>query len=75
MELNKTLEKIQADGLRRKVLNGKESPIGAIFLLKADHGLVEATKVQHEYIKQDNNSNNLPVFASDPLEIEENNAN
>ena len=74
MELNKTLEKIQADGLRRKVLNGKESPIGAIFLLKADHGLVEATKVQHEYIKQDNNSNNLPVFASDPLEIEENNA-
>ena len=63
-ELLKTLDRIQADGLRKRVLNPKESPIGAIFLLKADHGLVEASKVQHEYIKSSETAAALPVFGS-----------
>ena len=64
VQLHKMLEKIQADGLRQRVINPKESPIGAIFLLKADHGLVEATKVQHEYIKPSETAQALPVFGS-----------
>lgn len=70
-DLLKKLNDIQADGLRRKILNSKESPIGGIFLLKADHGLVEATKVQHEYIKNDLCAADLPVFGPDPDEIPE----
>ena len=58
------LDKIQADGLRARVINPKESPIGAIFLLKADHGLQETQKVTHEYIKSDNDAAALPVFGS-----------
>ena len=48
VQLAKSLKAIQADGLRARALSSKESPIGAIFLLKADHGLVEATKTIHE---------------------------
>ena len=67
-EILKILETIQADGLRKKVINPKESPIGAIFLLKADHGLVEAQRVQHEYLKPDASGAALPVFGSyDPI--------
>jgi len=69
LHLRKNLETIQANGLRQRVINPKESPIGAIFLLKADHGLVEAQKVTHEYIKRDSSGENLPVFGSfDALE-------
>lgn len=64
VDLFKMIEQKQADGLRRRVLNPKESPIGAIFLLKADHGLVEASKVQHEYIKSSETAAALPVFGS-----------
>ena len=71
MQLKKSLEAIQADGLRQRVINPKESPIGAIFLLKADHGLVEASRVQHEYIKADASGAALPVFGSDAVEIPE----
>ena len=60
--LAQKLSEIQADGLRRRVINPRENPVGAMFLLKADHGLVEASKVQHEYIKTDNNAASLPVF-------------
>ena len=74
VDIYKTIEQQQADGLRRIAIDGKRSPVGAIFLLKADHGLVEATKVQHEYIKNDGSAAKLPFFSSDPLEIEENNA-
>lgn len=70
--LLKKLEQIQADGLRARVLNPKESPIGAIFLLKADHGLVEATKVQHEYIKASETAAALPVFGADAPGLPEN---
>ena len=62
IDLNKTLDKINADALRKRVINPRESPVGAIFLLKADHGLVEATKVQHEYIKTDETGAALPDF-------------
>ena len=72
-KLLQKLDKIQADGLRQRVINPKESPIGAIFLLKADHGLVEATKVQHEYIKNDGSAAALPVFGSDVAGLPENN--
>lgn len=72
IQLHKTLEKIQADGLRQRVINPKESPIGAIFLLKADHGLVEATKVQHEYIKASETAAALPVFGADAPGLPEN---
>ena len=60
IELHKRLIEIQANGLRQRVINPKESPIGAIFLLKADHGLVEASRVQHEYIKPSENIQSLP---------------
>ena len=33
-----------------------------MFLLKADHGLIEATKVQHEYIKPEETGAALPDF-------------
>jgi len=66
IQLHKTLERIQADGLRARALNGKESPIGAIFLLKADHGLVEAQTVRHEYIKSNETAAALPVFGDLP---------
>lgn len=72
IDLHKRLSDIQANGLRQRVINSKESPIGAIFLLKADHGLVEATKVQHEYIKTDASGAALPVFGVDPVQIDEN---
>jgi hypothetical protein len=62
--LFKKIEEIQADGLRRRVLNPKESPIGAIFLLKADHGLIEAQKVTHEYIKTGETAESLPDFGN-----------
>lgn len=71
-EILKILDGIQADGLRKRVINPKESPIGAIFLLKADHGLIEAQKVQHEYIKTDASGAALPVFGADPVQIDEN---
>ena len=68
IQLYKTLTQIQADGLRQRVINPKESPIGAIFLLKADHGLCEASTVRHEYIKTTDSAEALPVFgASDAL--------
>ena len=72
IDLFKRIEAIQADGLRRRVLNPKESPIGAIFLLKADHGLVEAQKIQHEYIKSSETAAALPVFGSDAPGLPEN---
>lgn len=71
VQLHKTLEKIQADGLRQRVINPKESPIGAIFLLKADHGLIESQKVTHEYIKNDGSAAALPVFGQNMEEIPE----
>lgn len=64
IQLLQKLQQIQADGLRARVLNPRESPVGAIFLLKADHGLVEATKVTHEYIKTDETGAALPDFGS-----------
>lgn len=64
-KLLQKLDKIQADGLRQRVINPKESPIGAIFLLKADHGLIESQKVTHEYIKNDGSAAALPVFGAD----------
>ena len=70
--LKKNLEAIQADGLRQRVINPKESPIGAIFLLKADHGLVEAQKVTVEHVKTDASGAALPVFGADPVQIDEN---
>ena len=63
VELKKKLEQIQADGLRKRTLDTKASPVGAIFLLKADHGLVEATKTIHEYEKPAGSAAALPVFA------------
>ena len=66
IDLHKTLKQIQADGLRARALNGKESPIGAIFLLKADHGLVEAQTVRHEYIKSNETAGALPTFDGIP---------
>ena len=64
IDLYKMIEDKQADGLRRVVIDGKRSPIGPMFLLKADHGLIEATKVQHEYIKTGENVAALPDFGS-----------
>lgn len=72
MQLKKNLEAIQADGLRQRVINPKESPIGPIFLLKADHGLVEASKVTVEHVKTDASGAALPVFGADPVQIDEN---
>lgn len=72
VDLFKMLDDLNADGLRKKAVNPKESPIGAIFLLKADHGLVEAQKIQHEYIKTDASGAALPVFGADPVQIDEN---
>jgi hypothetical protein len=71
VELFKKIEQLQADGLRRRVINPKESPIGAIFLLKADHGLQETQKVTHEYIKNDGSAAALPVFGQNTEEIPE----
>lgn len=71
VDILKMLDDMNADGLRKKAINPKESPIGAIFLLKADHGLIEAQKVQHEYIKTDASGAALPVFGSDAAEISE----
>lgn len=71
LDLFKKIESLQADGLRRRVINPKESPIGAIFLLKADHGLVESQKVTHEYIKNDGSAAALPVFGQNMEEIPE----
>lgn len=65
IDLHKKLSRIQADGLRQRAINPKESPIGAIFLLKADHGLQETQKVTHEYIKNDGSAAALPVFGAD----------
>ena len=62
LDLFKRIEGLQADGLRRRVIDPKGSPIGPMFLLKADHGLVEATKVQHEYIKSNETAAALPVW-------------
>ena len=62
VQIYKNLKKIQENGLRRRVINPKESPIGPMFLLKADHGLIEATKVQHEYIKPEETGAALPDF-------------
>lgn len=62
IDLYKRIKEIEADGLRRRVLDPKSPPIGAMFLLKADHGLVEATKVQHEYIKTEKTAAALPVW-------------
>ena len=58
------IEEKQADGLRRVVIDGRRSPVGPMFLLKADHGLIEATKVQHEYIKTVENVGSLPDFGN-----------
>lgn len=71
VELFKRIEQIEADGLRRRVIDPKGSPIGPMFLLKADHGLIEATKVTHEYIKNDGSAAALPVFGSNLEEISE----
>lgn len=62
--LRKTLNDIQADGLRARALSPKESPIGAIFLLKADHGLIEATKTIHETAETTARPDALPDFAA-----------
>lgn len=62
IQIYQKLKKIQENGLRRRVINPKESPIGPMFLLKADHGLIEATKVQHEYIKPEETGAALPDF-------------
>ena len=70
-DLYKILDSINADGLRKRVINSKESPIGAIFLLKADHGLIEAQKVTVEHVKTDASGAALPVFGADPVEIPE----
>ncbi len=70
-KLLQKLDKIQADGLRQRVINPKESPVGAIFLLKADHGLQETQKVTHEYIKNDGSAAALPVFGQNMEEITE----
>lgn len=64
IDLYKMIEEKQADGLRRVVIDGRRSPVGPMFLLKADHGLIEATKVQHEYIKTVENVGSLPDFGS-----------
>ena len=64
IDLNKRLDEINADYLRKRAIDPRVSPVGAIFLLKADHGLVEATKVQHEYIKDGQTGGALPDFGS-----------
>lgn len=64
VHLAKTLKDIQADGLRQRVVSPKESPIGAIFLLKADHGLIEATKTIHETAENTTRPDALPDFAA-----------
>lgn len=71
-DILKMLEGIQADGLRRVVIDGKRSPIGPMFLLKADHGLVEAQKMTIEHVKTDASGAALPVFGADPVQIDEN---
>lgn len=71
-DLIKMLDGIQADGLRRVVIDGKRSPIGPMFLLKADHGLVEAQKMTIEHVKTDASGAALPVFGADPVQIDEN---
>lgn len=63
IHLRKKLHEIEGGGLRMRTINPKESPVGAIFLLKADHGLVEATKTIHEYEKPSGAAAALPVFA------------
>ena len=75
IHLVQKLQEIQADGLRRRVINPRENPVGAMFLLKADHGLVEASKVQHEYIKTDNKADLLPVFDDLPAIDDKNGKN
>ena len=62
--LRKTLDDIHAAGLRSRALSSKESPIGAIFLLKADHGLIEATKTIHETAETTARPDALPDFAA-----------
>lgn len=62
IQLHKTLTQIQADGLRQRVINPKESPIGAIFLLKADHGLSETQTIKHEYLKAEITAESLPLW-------------
>lgn len=74
-KLLQKLDKIQADGLRHRVINPKESPIGAIFLLKADHGLVEAQTVRHEYIKSNETAAALPSFGDLPIIEDKNSEN
>ena len=75
VELFEKIEGLQADGLRRRVINPKESPIGAIFLLKADHGLVEAQTVRHEYIKSNETAAALPSFGDLPIIEDKNSEN
>lgn len=73
--LKKKLEQMQADGLRMRTMDPKASPVGAIFLLKADHGLIEATKTIHEYERTGETAAALPVFGSDALLLSENDEN
>ena len=71
VDLFKRITAIEADGLRRRVIDPKGSPIGPMFLLKADHGLIEATKVQHEYIKADAGAAVLPSWDGSGALIDE----
>ena len=64
IDLAKLLHQIQEDGLNSRILNSKESPIGAMFLQKCINGYSETQTIKHEYITGSGSASALPVFAS-----------
>jgi len=73
IDLYKEVHKISKKGLNKRLSDPNGQKVGAIFYAKAIEGYQETTTINHTY-ENPKNGYNLPVFGSDPLEIEENSA-
>ena len=72
MELYKIIKQVSRDGLNKRLIDCKGSPVGAIFYSKAVEGYQESQTIKHEYIKTDASGAALPVFGCDAVQISEN---
>ena len=62
IDLYKKVHAICRAGLDRRLLDGKQPPIGAIFYAKSVEGYQETQTIRHEYTKTIKTAADLPIF-------------
>ncbi len=73
IDLYKKVRAVCRAGLNARLLDARQSPVGAIFYSKAVEGYQETQTIRHEYIKSVKTAADLPIFDSAGNLIEKNN--